>query len=88
MTYHLSALPIDAFLAVAFGYAPGQAYPVVNPARLPGANGANVKGVIAFFAGVPDAVACRDVRFEAKALASWGAPLNTLQFDPGTTCQP
>lgn len=88
VTYHLSALPIDAFLAVAFGYAPGQAYPVVNPARLPGANGANIKGVIAFFAGVPDAVACRDVRFEAKALASWGAPLNTLQFDPGTTCQP
>ena len=86
--YNLATSPLPAFLAVAFGYAPGSPYPVVNPVRLPGVNGLNIRGVIAFFAGVPDSVACRDVRFEARALASWGAPLNTLQFDPGTTCQP
>ena len=86
--YDLAASPLPAFLAVAFGYSPGSPYPVVNPVRLPGVNGLNIRGIIAFFAGVPDAVACRDVRFEARALASWGAPLNTLQFDPGTTCQP
>ncbi|MEI8050407.1 MAG: hypothetical protein WCI12_03135 [Actinomycetes bacterium] len=89
--YHLALSPLPAFIAVAFGYRPSVAagrYPLIDPVRLPGVDGSNIKGFIAFFAGPPHSVACTWVRREAGLLASWGAPLNTLQFDPGRSCPP
>jgi hypothetical protein len=90
-TYNLAASGMDAFIAVAFGYdssAPAGQYPLIDPVRLSGVNGGNIKGVIAFFAGPPTSVECQWRVREANTIASWGYPLNTLQFDPGTYCAP
>ena len=48
-----------------------------------------IKGVIAFYSGVPFSVECSDTWTPkaAQAIAAWGAQLNTLQFDPGNTCK-
>jgi hypothetical protein len=46
----------------------------------------NVKGVIAFYVGVPVNLECSWDTVAAQDLANWGGPLNTLQFDPGTNC--
>ena len=88
---------IPGFLAVAFGYSGNPNNPLVNPspisASIPyGASAmanSNIKGVIAFYLGVPISIECSSwTGVAAQAIANWGAPLNTLQFDPGYSCTP
>jgi hypothetical protein len=86
---------IPAFLAVAFGYSGNSSYPLIDPSPISSAipygaaqvAASNIKGIIAFYAGVPLSVECGPwTGVAAQVLADWGAALNTLQFDPGTTC--
>jgi hypothetical protein len=85
---------IPAFLAVAFGYSGNNASPLVDPAPISSAipygasavAGSNLEGIIAFYAGVPFPQECGWNSVAAQVLANWGTRLNTLQFDPGTTC--
>jgi len=80
-TFHVASLPIDAYIAVAWG---GSQPPV----RLPGVDGANIKGFIAFFINDSPAQECALAPSAVRLLSSWGAPNNTLQFDAGVTCKP
>jgi hypothetical protein len=92
--YQLGTLPIPSFLAVAFGYSGNPDNPLVAPSPISSAipygaaevANSNVKGVIAFYVGVPFNLECGWNSVAAQDLANWGGPLNTLQFDPGTTC--
>ncbi len=93
-SYGVGSLPIPAFLAVAFGYSGNPNKPLVPPSPISSAipygaahvASSNVKGVIAFYVGVPVNLECSWNTVAAQDLANWGGPLNTLQFDPGTTC--
>jgi hypothetical protein len=86
---------IPDFLAVAFGSSGSASNPLADPSPISSAipygqaevAASNVRGLIAFFAGVPSSVECSGwTGVAAQVLANWGAALNTLQFDPGTTC--
>jgi len=93
-SYGIGSLPIPAFLAVAFGYSGNPSKPLVPPSPISSAipygaarvASSNVKGVIAFYVGVPVNLECSWDTVAAQDLANWGGPLNTLQFDPGTNC--
>jgi len=85
--YQLASSPLPAFIAVAFGNASSTT--LIDPVRLPGVNGGNIKGFIAFFAlsaPVSPTIECDNRLHAQQLLASWGAPENTLQFDPGVSC--
>lgn len=79
LAYNLRSNPLPTFVAVAWGGS-------TPPRRLPGVDGANIKGFTAFFVGTPFSVQCDKVKDHVSLLASWGAPWNTIQFDPGTSC--
>ena len=93
-SYGIASLPIPEFLAVAFGYSGKASNPLVPPSPISSAipygaskvASSNVKGVIAFYVGVPVNLECSWNSVAAQDLANWGGPLNTLQFDPGTNC--
>lgn len=80
-TFHVASLPVDAYIAVAWGG-------TTPPSRLPGIDGANIKGFIAFFINDSPAKECQLAPGAVSLLSSWGAPYNTLQFDRGVTCKP
>ena len=85
---------IPGFLAVAFGYSGNDSSPLINPSPVGGIPygsaqiaASNIKGIIAFYAGVPFSVECsRWTGVAAQVIANWGAAFNTLQFDPGRSC--
>ncbi len=93
LAYNLSS-SYAAFLAVAFGSSADPSYPLSNPIPISGAipygpaavAASNIKGVIAFYAGVPFSTQCSWVSVAAQVIANWGAQFNTLQFDPGMRC--
>ena len=80
-TFHVASLPVNAYIAVAWG---GSQPPI----RLPGVDGANIKGFIAFFINDSPAQECQLVPSAVRLLSSWGAPYITLQFDKGIACKP
>jgi hypothetical protein len=90
-----SGQKIPAYLAVAFGYSGNPSNPLIDPSPISSAipygaaqvAASNIRGVIAFYAGVPFSVECGPwTGVAAQVIANWGAALNTLQFDPGSTC--
>ncbi len=83
LQFNLASINMPFFLAVAFG---GDGNGIVPPRRLSGVNGANIRGVVAFYYGPSGAIQCATVRQAAANIASWGYPNNTLQFNPGLAC--
>ena len=81
LAFHVAELPIATYIAVAWGGS-------TPPHRLPGVDGANIKGFIAFFATSNPTQECALAHGAAALLSSWGAPWNTLQFDAGVACRP
>ena len=81
LAFHVAELPIATYIAVAWGGS-------TPPHRLPGVDGANIKGFIAFFVNSNPTQECALAHGAAALLSSWGAPWNTLQFDAGVACRP
>lgn len=88
---------IPGFLAVAFGASNNPSSPLVAPtpisSSIPYGRAAvansDLKGIIAFYAGVPFSVECSAwTGVAAQVLDNWGTSMNTLQFDPGRSCTP
>ena len=81
LAFHVKTLPISTYIAVAWGGS-------TPPRRLPGVDGANIKGFIAFFVNSSPAQECALTPSAVSLLSSWGAPWNTLQFNGGVACTP
>ena len=81
LAFHVKQLSIPTYIAVAWGGS-------TPPHRLPGVDGTNIKGFIAFFVNSNPAQECALSHGAVGLLSSWGAPWNTLQFDGGVTCKP
>ena len=81
LAFHVKQLSIPTYIAVAWGGS-------TPPHRLPGVDGSNIKGFIAFFVNSNPAQECALSHGAVGLLSSWGAPWNTLQFDGGVTCKP
>ena len=88
---------IPGFLAVAFGYSGNPSKPLVSPSPISSSipygaaavANSNLKGIVAFYAGVPFSAECSSwTGVAAQVLANWGTPMNSLQFDPGRACTP
>jgi hypothetical protein len=83
VSYNLRSINVPFFVAVAFGANYGG---IVPPQRLPGVDGANIQGVVAFYSGPSFSVQCATVRQAEASILSWGYRYNTLQFDGGQRC--
>jgi len=81
LAFHVKQLPIPTYIAVAWGGA-------TPPHRLPGVDGTNIKGFVAFFVNDTPAQECALAPSAVALLSSWGAPWNTVQFDGGVACRP
>jgi hypothetical protein len=81
LAFHVKQLSIPTYIAVAWGGS-------TPPHRLPGVDGSNIKGFIAFFVNSNPAQECALSHGAVALLSSWGAPWNTLQFDAGVACKP
>jgi hypothetical protein len=77
--YHLAALPLPVFVALAFGGG--------GPLKLSGVNGTNILGYIAFNATCSPTSTLRKQESTLKG-APWFGQFNTLQFDAGVYCRP
>ena len=77
--YHLAALDLPVFVALAFG---GN-----GPSKLSTTNGSNIRGYIAFNASCSPTSTLKAQ--EATLTGSpWFGQFNTLQFNPGVYCHP
>ena len=83
VSYNLRSINVPFFVAVAFGANNGG---IVPPQRLPGVDGANIQGVVAFYSGPSFSVQCATVKQAEASILSWGYRYNTLQFDGGQRC--
>ena len=77
--YNLVNQPMPVFIALAFGGG--------GPVPVPGANGANVRGFIAFN-GTCTPTTVLATQEQTLASPPWGGQFNTLQFNAGVYCPP
>ncbi|MDE3094291.1 MAG: hypothetical protein KGJ47_10985 [Acidobacteriota bacterium] len=77
--YNLASQPMPVFIALAFGGG--------GPIPVPGANGSNVRGFIAFN-GTCSPTSALAAQEQTLANPPWGGQFNTLQFNAGVYCPP